>query len=155
FLLNCTLPSQIYHLSLHDALPISSGVHGTEPGSRETILMKARDMAYNVDDKYTDYLSNHKVVIVPTLNPDKMHDTYRNADDIDINRVVYQLSSPEGIAFLKLLNEYNPDIHVDHHERFGNVNRIEYVRAMHLDDNSDLTVRETIQNALDYVMGEL
>jgi len=136
-------------------LLVTSGVHGTEPGSRETILMKARDMAYNVDDKYTDYLSNHKVVIVPTLNPDKMHDTYRNADDIDINRVVYQLSSPEGIAFLKLLNEYNPDIHVDHHERFGNVNRIEYVRAMHLDDNSDLTVRETIQNALDYVMGEL
>src|SRR5699024_9200121 len=136
-------------------LLVTSGVHGTEPGSRETILMKARDMAYNINNKYTDYLSDHKVVIVPTLNPDRMHDTYRNAHNIDINRVVYQLDSPEGIAFLRLLNEFRPDIHVDHHERFGNVNEIQYVRAMHLDDNSDLTVRETIQNALDYVMGEL
>lgn len=136
-------------------LLITSGVHGIEPASRESILMKLRDMAYNSDGKYTSFLVDHQIMFIPTVNPDRMHLTYNNADDIDINRGAYPLNSPEVRAFEKTFHEVLPDMHVDFHEMSGSTNAISFVRAMHLDPNSDLTVRNTINTAIDYVMSQL
>lgn len=134
---------------------ITSGVHGTEPASREAILMMARNVSYNSSGQYTEYLTNHKIMIIPTMNPDRMHVQYRNAQHIDINRGMYPLDSPEAIAFAKVLIENNPDMFVDFHERSGTSDQIQFVRAMHLDPNSDETVRSSTQNALSFIMSNL
>ncbi|KIH70075.1 M14 family zinc carboxypeptidase [Salinicoccus roseus] len=131
---------------------VTGGVHGTEPASREAILIKMRDVCYNADGAYTDYLNDHKIIFIPTVNPDRMHSSYRNAENIDINRVIYHLDSPEGVAFLNLIRDVEPDAFFDFHEHSGSTDKdVLYVRAMTLDPNSDKAVRDIQTQAIDAV----
>lgn len=131
---------------------VTSGVHGTERASHEAILIKMRDVCYNVDGEYTDYLNSHQIMFIPTVNPDRMHRSYRNADNIDINRVIYHLDSPEGIAFLETYRDFKPDLFFDFHEHSGNVSAdTTYVYAMLHDPNSDIFIRQMQGESIDAV----
>lgn len=154
------LEKNLYALTIGNGdkkLLITSGVHGTEPASREVVLMKARDICYNADGEYFDFLTRNTVMFVPTVNPDRMFRSYRNEDNIDINRVIYHLDSPEGVAYLEtLLNTFKADVHFDFHEHSGQTDKdILYVFPMRIDPNSDPTVRETHRTAIDATRSKL
>lgn len=134
----------------------TSGVHGTEPASREAFLMKTRDICYNENGEYTDFLNQHDIILIPTINPDMMHKTYRNAENIDINRVIYHLDSPEGVSFLKLVRDFNPSVHLDLHEHSSfTEGDVRYVRPMHLDPNSDVYLRQLQMEVIDFLKVEM
>ena len=135
---------------------VTSGVHGTEPASRESILIKMRDICFNEGGKYDSILSKFRIIFIPTINPDGMFRTYRNAENVDINRVSYRLDSPEGIAFMKFYIEVNPLVFLDFHEHSGTTTKdMLYVRAMHLDPNSDSTIRLLQSEFIGDMMSEM
>lgn len=136
---------------------ITGGVHGNEPASRETVLLKARDVAYDENNQYANYLSKYKIMFVPTVNPDKVLQTRFNAQNLNINRDTIFLQTPEARALLKVMADERPYIHADFHERAGSVNldTIEFIRTMNYDPNSDLTVRARGNDMVSYIRSNL
>lgn len=135
---------------------ITSGVHGTERANREGILSKMRDVCFNLGGGYTDILKECTIMFIPTVNPDRMHRAYRNAEGIDINRVIYYLDSPEGVAFLETYRDFKPDVHFDFHEHSGGVSAdATFVFAMNHDPNSDGLIKSVQQEAIDYNISQI
>lgn len=131
---------------------VTSGVHGTEPASHEAILMKMRDVCYNVNSKYTEFLNTHQIMFIPTVNPDETHKSYRNSANVDINRVIYHLDSPEGLAFMEAYRDFKPDTFFDFHEHSSGAVSADstYVYAMLHDPNSDVLLRQLNGESINY-----
>lgn len=89
--------------------------HGDEPAGREAALIFARDLAYTSDPTVLDYLTTHRVVILPTMMPDG-HPDSRSAGGTDINRTHFNLVPPESRAMSLVFAEVRPQIIVDLHE---------------------------------------
>jgi hypothetical protein len=99
---------------------INCNVHGNEPSSREACLILARELAFSVDARTIDVLSNMTVLIVPTINGDgRAANTRGNANGQDLNRDHSLLREPETKALAGMLRDYTPDSAFDGHE-FGN-----------------------------------
>ncbi|MFS0752763.1 M14 family zinc carboxypeptidase [Oceanobacillus sp. 1P07AA] len=92
--------------------------HGNEGAPREMALKLLRDLAFTDDAELIELLSDATILFIPTANPDgREADTRSNADGIDINREHLSLSTLEVEAVAEVLDEFNPDITVDGHER--------------------------------------
>lgn len=92
--------------------------HGNEAAPREMALELLRDLAFTEDEELVELLHDTTILFIPTANPDgREADTRSNADGIDINREHLSLSTLEVQAIASVLDEFNPDITVDAHER--------------------------------------
>lgn len=148
--------TDIYRLTMGQGdklIVITGGVHRDEKASRELVMIKARDMAYNDDGKYTEYLNEHKVMFIPTVNPDT--ETRVNGQGLNINRDAYELRTPEMIALMKIISNERPDIYVDFHERAGTLERVEFIDPSKLDPNAVETIKDLSRNMEFYVREEL
>ncbi|HLS00532.1 MAG TPA: M14 family zinc carboxypeptidase, partial [Beutenbergiaceae bacterium] len=92
--------------------------HGTEPGSREAALMWFRDLAYSTDSSVATFLSQFRLVLVTTMNPDGIEEprVRSNGAGVNINRDWFTLTQPETRAGRKVITEVRPAIVVDLHE---------------------------------------
>lgn len=125
-------------------LLITGGVHRSEQASRELVMMKCRDFAYNVSGEYNDYLLNHKIIFIPTVSPDVT--TRNNAQGLNINRDAFDLDTPEMQALMNFVTDVEPEIYIDFHERGGTpIERVEFINPSELDPNADPKVREYSQ----------
>jgi hypothetical protein len=91
-------------------------IHGDEPSGREACLQLARDMAAS-EDPAVERLLSRTTVLFLNSNPDGWAaDTRENANDVDINRDLMELASPEGRAIAKTIRDWKPDVLNDLHE---------------------------------------
>lgn len=92
--------------------------HGNEPAGREMTLKLMRDLAFTDDPELLDQLEDATIMFVPTPNPDgRKANQRRNAQNIDNNRDHLNLNTPEIQTIAKIMNQFQPDITVDAHER--------------------------------------
>lgn len=90
--------------------------HAFEPAGRESILKLVRDLAYATDPTTTDYLSNHRVVIVPNVNADTAFWGRENSNGVNLNRDWFQLTQPETRAAHQVIRDVSPQVIMDLHE---------------------------------------
>lgn len=93
------------------AVLIECSQHGNEPGTREGAMIFARELAHSTTLALLDLV----VVIVPTMNPDRLHESRMNANGVNLNRDWADLSQPEVQAVDALFQQYNVIAGVDGH----------------------------------------
>lgn len=97
---------------------IAGTPHGNEPAGREMALQLMRDLAFTNDEQLLNQLKDVTILFMPTPNPDGREANKRgNAWEMDNNRDHLNLKSPEMQAMAKVMNEFQPHITVDAHER--------------------------------------
>lgn len=90
--------------------------HGTEPASREAGLKLVRDLAYSSDPGVARYLTNHRLVMVPNVNADRIPTTRLNAAGVNLNRDWFKLTQPESQAVQEVILDAQPAVVLDAHE---------------------------------------
>jgi hypothetical protein len=112
---------------------IQGNIHAGEVEGKESAQMLLRELA---EGKHADWLSSMVLLVAPIYNADgneKMSLTSRgrqhgpmagqgqrpNAQGYDLNRDHMKLDSPEARAFVKLMNEYDPQVALDLHTTNG------------------------------------
>ncbi|GIO23447.1 M14 family zinc carboxypeptidase [Oceanobacillus sp. J11TS1] len=97
--------------------------HGNEPSGREMALKVMRDLAFTEDPEILEMLSKSTVLIIPTVNPDgREADRRISSEGVDLNRDQLELKTPEGQIIASVLNQYQPDLTLDAHERIEGPN---------------------------------
>ena len=90
--------------------------HGTEPASREAGLQLVRDLAYSSDPDVISYLETHRVVVMPTVNADRVATARNNANNVNLNRDWFRLTQPETHAVQEAILDAAPAVLLDAHE---------------------------------------
>lgn len=101
---------------------IGSAQHATEPATRESSFGLLRDLAYRTESWMDPYLASHRVVVIPTINPDGFAASPRtrnNANDVNLNRDHFELTQPEALAVQQVIADTDPDVVMDAHETSG------------------------------------
>ncbi|MBB6451571.1 hypothetical protein HNR44_003586, partial [Geomicrobium halophilum] len=127
--------------------------HGNEPAPREMALQLLRDLAFTEDPEREGQLEELTVMFIPTANPDgREADTRTNAEGVDINREHLNLGTPEIQVIGEVLNQYNPDITIDAHERpsaDGNPDmEMQWPRNLNVDDELRELNEEMVEDYL-------
>lgn len=126
-------------------------IHAGEPDGKDGGLMFIRDLA--LYDEYPGLLDNVTFLFIPILNVDGHEDFgehYRinqngpvevgarfTAQRLNMNRDFIKADAPEMRAFLKLYNEWNPEVFIDIHVTNGA--DFQYVSTYGLDQCGFLT----------------
>src|SRR4029078_6997940 len=139
------MPMAVVGTGLKDASPaavkasgklrvhIQANVHAGEVEGKESTLVLRREFALG---QHQDWLQSMVFLITPIFNADGNEKfalnnrqrqngpingmgTRQNAQNININRDFMKLESPEGVAFVKLWNDYDPYIGFDLHTSDG------------------------------------
>ncbi len=142
---NRAMPMAVVGTGLKDASPeavkasgklrvhIQGNIHAGEVEGKESAQILLRDLAMG---KHADWLQHMVLLITPIFNADgnerfalnnrgmqngpiNGQGTRANAQNININRDFMKLESPEGTAFVKLWNEYDPQVGFDLHTSDG------------------------------------
>ena len=97
---------------------LQGAVHGREPSGREAALAWIRDLAYDTSTATAEFLANHHIVVVPTINTDGIEPPRHrnNANDVNINRNWHQLTELEARVVRRVHQRYQPDLVLDLHE---------------------------------------
>jgi len=106
-------PSDLNHQDKPVVL-IVNNVHGGEVAGKDAAMAIMRDL---VMGDLRPLLDEVVVLVVPTINPDGAEVRRRTNDEgFDMNRDYLKLESQEIQALVtKVMNEWNPDIHLDTH----------------------------------------
>ena len=92
-------------------LLISGGIHGNEPAGVETIC------AFLENQLYKDFLENWEFTLLPCINPSGFEaGTRNNQDDIDLNRMFKETTTPREIDFIKTVLDQPYDLDLELHE---------------------------------------
>lgn len=93
---------------------VTNSVHGNEPVGKEASQLVAREL---VSGELRHVLDDVVVLFIPVLNPDgAVADRRTNRNGLDLNRDYVKLDSPEIRTLVtRVLNQWEPDIHVDTH----------------------------------------
>lgn len=91
--------------------------HGNEPAGREAALRLARDLVFD-SETWGDFLVDHAVHIIPTINADKLDQTRNNAAGENINRDYARLDTPEARAVSPQVQIPGVRLVVDMHEQW-------------------------------------
>lgn len=141
---------ELGHPTPHDTpkkpLYVIATQHGNERSSTESALRFLRDLAYTEDADWTDYLTDHTVVVSPLANPDGYASNIRGTGVVDdMNREWVRLAGNEIKSLQRTVRDYQPEIVLDCHE-FGGADLDEmYYRG------SDNPTTDSRLN--DYVLG--
>jgi murein tripeptide amidase MpaA len=112
---------------------IQGNIHAGEVEGKEALLELLRDLKTG---KHSEWRRNLVLLIVPIFNADgnDMISLYNrpwqhgpiagmgqraNGQGLDLNRDHMKLESPEVVSFVKMLNEYDPQVTVDLHTTNG------------------------------------
>ena len=113
---------------------IQCNQHGNEPGSREGAMIFARELAQATSFALFDIC----VIIIPTVNTDRVLVSRSNANGVNLNRDWETRSQPETQAIAALFSQYNVIAAVDGHS--GG-----YPRDVSVRDAEGPTVRPAVQ----------
>ncbi len=93
---------------------IANNVHGGEVAGKEASLELMRDLTLG---KLRPLLKNTVVLVIPSLNPDGAEVNRRTNEQVfDMNRDYLKMESQEINALIvKVINTWQPDIHIDTH----------------------------------------
>src|SRR5690606_25995434 len=90
-------------------------IHGDEPAGREGCMQLARDLAASSEPAIERMLRNTTILFLYP-NPDGWQaNTRGNAEDIDINRDMMGLATPEGRTIASPMRDWQPDMLNDLH----------------------------------------
>jgi hypothetical protein len=112
---------------------IQGNIHGGEVEGKESAQILLREI---VEGKHDDWLKTMVLLVAPIYNADGNErfalnnrgpqygplggqGQRPNAQDLDLNRDHMKLDSPEGRAFVKLMNDYDPHVSMDLHTTNG------------------------------------
>lgn len=133
----------------------TGSVHGEELAGRDMLYIKLRDLAYSEDSAVFAFLASHRIVFVPTVNIDRVLQTRDNAQGININRDMYDLSTPEALVAHRLMTRYDPDVVGDFHERGGTTSYDYEPAAFSFDDpNCDRHIASLSKDLENYLIDE-
>jgi hypothetical protein len=109
-------PKPLAEAAEGSVLMYNCSIHGDEPSGREACMQLARDLAASEDSAVERMLSGTTVLFLNS-NPDGWAaDTRENANDVDVNRDLMALQSPEGRAIARTIRDWKPDVLNDLHE---------------------------------------
>jgi hypothetical protein len=92
--------------------------HGNEPAGTPAALRLLENVT--AGGEVTERLDDQILVVMPMVNPDGAEAFQRgNADGIDVNRDHIALETPEAQAVHHVINEWDVDVALDHHEYGG------------------------------------
>lgn len=119
--------------------------HGNEPSGREMSLQLLRDLAFTDNPELQELLSKTTILFIPSANPDgREANTRKTPGGVNLNRDHLNHMTPEVQTITKVLNQFEPDITVDAHERSSrspdyemlwprNLNMDEQLRALNIE----------------------
>jgi hypothetical protein len=99
-----------------ESLLLIAKQHGNETATREVAIQSIRDFAYLSDPDDVDYLTDHPVYIIPTVN---YRATANNENNVNLNRDHVILSQPETKMVHDVLNLVDPVMAIDLHENMS------------------------------------
>ena len=92
--------------------------HGNEPAGTPAAIRLLENVT--AGGPVTDRLDDQVLVVMPMVNPDGSEAFQRgNADGVDINRDHIDLETPEAEAVHRVINDWDIDVALDHHEYGG------------------------------------
>ncbi|UJL45934.1 hypothetical protein KFZ58_16425 [Virgibacillus sp. NKC19-16] len=130
--------------------------HGNEPAGQEMALQMLRDLAFTDDPELLEQMSETTILFMPTPNPDGREANQRgNGWGVDNNRDHLNLATPEIQVVAEVMNQFQPDITIDAHERPSGANpEMEMVWPRNL--NIDQPLRELSKEMVqDYLMPDV
>lgn len=94
-------------------------VHPDEWYPREAVMALVRDLAVNHDGTWTDWLNDHRLIVIPAINPDGFPGSDVNANGLNLNRDYLALTQPETQAVATVITDHRPDVVIDLHGFWG------------------------------------
>jgi hypothetical protein len=130
---------------------IQGNIHAGEVEGKEATLVLLRELAQG---QHAEWLDSMVLLITPIFNADGNErfglrnrprqngpingmGTRANAQNININRDFMKLESPEGRAFARLFNEYNPHVGMDLHTSDGSTHGYHLTYSPPLNPNTN------------------
>jgi len=90
---------------------ISGGIHGNEPAGVETIC------AFLENQLYKNFQDDWEFTLLPCINPSGFEaGTRNNQDDIDLNRMFKETTTPQEVDFVKTVLDQPYDLDLELHE---------------------------------------
>ena len=138
---------------------IQGNIHGGEVEGKESAQMLLRDLA---NGGHADWLRSMVFLIAPIYNADGNErfalnnrgpqygplggqGERPNAQGLDLNRDHMKLDSPEARAFVKLMNDYDPDVTVDLHTTNGTRHAYHLTYSPPLHPGTDAAIVELLR----------
>ncbi len=122
-----TIGTSVEHRNIY-GLQIGSGskkvlmwsqMHGNESTTTKAVLDFLNSIAEDLENLYNkSLLEETSLYIIPVLNPDGAANYTRvNANNVDLNRDMQDLSQPESRLLMKVYREFQPDFCLNLHDQ--------------------------------------
>jgi hypothetical protein len=139
---------------------IQGNIHAGEVEGKEATLVLLREFAQG---KHADWLQSMVFLITPILNADgnerynltnrgrqngpiNGQGTRANGQNLNINRDFMKLDTPEGRAFAKLWNDYDPYVGMDLHTSDGSAHGYHLTYSPPLNPNTNAAIMSVMKN---------
>jgi murein tripeptide amidase MpaA len=139
---------------------IQGNIHAGEVEGKESTLILLREFAQG---QHADWLQSMVFLITPIFNADGNEryglrnrprqngpingmGTRANGQNININRDFMKLETPEGRAFVKLWNDYNPHVGMDLHTSDGSTHGYHLTYSPPLNPNTSDFIMNVMKN---------
>jgi hypothetical protein len=139
---------------------IQGNIHAGEVEGKEATLVLLREFAQG---KHADWLESMVFLITPIFNADGNErfsltnrgmqngpingmGTRANGQNININRDFMKLETPEGRAFAKLWNDYDPYVGMDLHTSDGSAHGYHLTYSPPLNPNTNATIMSIMKD---------
>ena len=139
---------------------IQGNIHGGEVEGKESAQILLRELAAG---KHEDWLKTMVLLVAPIYNADgnerfsltsrgRQHGPLGgqgqrpNAQGLDLNRDHMKLESPEARAFVKLMNDYDPQVSMDLHTTNGTRHAYYLTYSPPLNPSTDPTITTLLRN---------
>ncbi len=139
---------------------IQGNVHAGEVEGKEAALVLLREFAQG---KHADWLESMVFLITPIFNADgnerfsltnrgvqngpiNGQGTRANGQNLNINRDFMKLETPEGRAFAKLWNDYDPYVGMDLHTSDGSAHGYHLTYSPPLNPNTNATIMSIMKD---------
>jgi hypothetical protein len=139
---------------------IQGNIHAGEVEGKESALILLRELALG---RHDEWLRSTVFLITPIFNADGNErfaltnrqqqngpingmGTRQNAQNLNINRDFMKLDTPEGRAFVKLWNDYDPHVGFDLHTSDGSFHAYYLTYSPPLNPDTSTMIMDTLKN---------